>query len=293
MSENGEESGVDAGIYARVSTSDQDEARQIQDCRDALEKHPYEIESVDVYADVMTGTTTEREDYGRLLDDVTSGDVDLVIATEVSRLSRSGAQDVMHFISTCLENDAGVEFTQSPVSLRVEMDEITKSIQRTIVSLLSELANVEHKQKMSRIRSGIKAAQSSGKWTGRPPKGFVVDDATGYLRVDPVEFLETRAALERVVGGESIAAVSRDSGIPESTLRKLRDDRLELYFAGDADDDRVDAALEDVRPLDEPDVERESSELSAMRERLDELETLVDGSGSGSSTSESGGSTGE
>lgn len=264
-----------AAIYARVSTTDQDEQRQIEDCQNALDEHPYEIESIDVYADVMTGTTTARDDYRRLVDDVDAGNVDLVIATEVSRLSRSGAQEVMQFITHCLENGVSVEFTQSPVALRTEMDEVTKSIQRTIISLLSELANVEHKQKMERIESGIRAAQNAGKWTGRPPRGFGVDEATGALRVDTGEFLNVRRALERVVSGEPVATVADSAGIPESTLRLLRDDRLELYFHGDAGDDRVDQALEELRPLDEPDVDVDEDDFDEIRERIDELEQTL------------------
>lgn len=261
-----------AAIYARVSTSDQDETRQIEDCREALDDHPYEIESIETYADVMTGTKLDRDGYRRLVDDVEDDQVDLVIATEVSRLSRSGAQEVMEFITHCLENGVSVEFTQSPVALRTEMDEVTKSIQRTIISLLSELANVEHKQKMERIRSGIRSAQNAGKWTGRPPRGFTVDEHSKTLRVDTVEFLNTRQALERVVDGDALTTVAEESGIPESTLRTLRDEKLDLFFDGDADDDRVDQALEDVRPLDDVDVETGSN----VDERVDELEKQVE-----------------
>lgn len=265
---------TDAAIYARVSTTDQDESRQIQDCREALDDHPYEITDVRVYADVMAGTTTARDDYIRLIDDIEAGEIDLVIATEVSRLSRSGAQDVMTFISKALENGTSVEFTQSPVSLRTEMDEITQSIQRTIISLLSELANVEHAQKMSRIESGIKAAQNAGKWTGRAPRGFTIED--GILHVDTSAFLETRAALERVVAGEPIVDVEESTGIPESTLRHIRDERLDLYFDGDADDDRVDAALDDVRPLPDVDDGRDDQDVDELVERIAALEQAVD-----------------
>lgn len=264
-----------AAIYARVSTTEQDETRQIEDCRQALEDHAYAIESIETYADVMTGTTTDRPEYRRLVDDVESGEVDFVIATEVSRLSRSGSQEVMSFITRCIENGVSVTFTQSPISIMTEDDAFTQAVQRMLVSLLSELANIEHKQKMARIESGINSAQSAGKWTGRAPRGFFVDEDSGVLRVDPSEFLRVRAALERVVDGDTISSVAESTGIPESTLRTLRDDRLDLYFQGEHDDDRVDQALEGVRPLPDVDVDQDVGEIDDLRERLHEVEQAL------------------
>jgi len=267
-------SGTAAAIYARVSTDDQDEDRQIQDCREELDDHPYEISDVSVYADVQTGTTTDRESFNQLVQDVEAGDLDLVISTEVSRLSRSGAQDVMEFITLCLNNDVSVEFTQSPVSLRTEADTMTQAIQRLIVSLMSELASIEHKQKMSRIESGIQAAQAAGKWTGRAPRGFEVGE-NGRLHVAGEEFLRIRAALERCENGEAVASVADDVGMPESSLRYILndDERRAMYFDGEADDQRKDAALEEIRPLPEVDVNVDEDEV--LEDRVDELEAMV------------------
>lgn len=247
--------GLDAAVYARVSTSEQDKTRQVEECRDALDDLPYAVDSVTVYADVESGSVADREEFGQLADAVRAGDVDLVVTTEVSRLGRSGAQDVMEFVTLCLEHDTGVEFTQSPVSLRPDMDEFTQSIQRLITSLLSELAKVEREQKLERIQSGIRAAQDAGKWTGRPPRGFTVDEGSGRLRVEPEEFLRVRDAVERVVAGESPATVADDTGLPRSTVARLADERAELYLYGDADDDRVAAAVDSLGDLPDPDAE--------------------------------------
>jgi hypothetical protein len=80
--------------------------------------------------------------------------------------------------------------------------------------------------------------------------GFTVDD--GYLRVEPEEFLRVREGVERVVTGESTVTVAEDLGVPQSTLSRLASDRRELYLRGGANDDRVDAAIEEVKPLPEP-----------------------------------------
>ncbi|ELZ56266.1 hypothetical protein C467_08805 [Halorubrum hochstenium ATCC 700873] len=78
--------------------------------------------------------------------------------------------------------------------------------------------------------------------------------------------------MERVAGGESLADVADDIGVSASTLRELYNDRAELYLRGEADDDRVDAALEDVRPLSEPAAEPPED----FNERLKRLEQKVE-----------------
>jgi DNA invertase Pin-like site-specific DNA recombinase len=123
---------------------------------------------------------------------------------------------------------------------------------------MGQLAKIEHKQKMRRIQSGIRAAQDAGKWTGRPPLGFSVDD--GYLRVNPEEFLRVREAVERVVAGEQTVDVADDLGLPQSSLSRVASERRELYLRGDADDDRLDAAVEEIEPLPDPPESQQSFE---------------------------------
>jgi hypothetical protein len=111
---------------------------------------------------------------------------------------------------------------------------------------------------MRRIRSGIRAAQDAGKWTGRPPFGFTVED--GYLRVEPEEFLRVREAIERVVAGEQTVDVADDLGLPQSSLSRLASERRELYLRGEADDERLDAAVEEIEPLPDPPESQQSFE---------------------------------
>ncbi|ELZ43059.1 Resolvase domain-containing protein, partial [Halorubrum coriense DSM 10284] len=127
-------------------------------------------------------------------------------------------------------------------------------------------------QKLQRIRSGVRAAQDAGKWTGRPPAGFEVED--GYLRVNPAEFLHIREAVARVNRGEPYADIAESTGVAESTLRSLEADRKDLYLAGEAEDDRVDDALTDVRPLE--DTRAEDPDFEELRKRVERLEEATD-----------------
>ena len=71
----------------------------------------------------------------------------------------------------------------------------------------------------------------------------------------------------RVDRGESFATVADDTGIAESTLRSLHEDRRDLYLGGEAGDDRIDKALTDVRPLE--DARAEDPTLEELRERVE------------------------
>lgn len=260
-----------AAIYARVSTSDQDVQRQLDEAREHLDR--LGVGDVEEYPEVVSGAadTDTRDVYNQLLDDVASGGFDLVVVHEISRLSRLGPTEIHEFIQHCLEHDTGVEALDVGLKIHVDDGELQQTIYSMVARLMGDLAQIEHQQKLQRIRSGVRSAQEAGKWTGRPPAGFTVED--GYLRVEPAEFLHTREALARVDRGEAYSAVAEDTGVAESTLRNLERERRDLYLGGEADDDRVDGALDELRPLD--DIRTEDVDLEELRERVEDLEELV------------------
>jgi DNA invertase Pin-like site-specific DNA recombinase len=242
-------------IYARVSTSRQDPDRQIRELESFVERE-FADADLERYVDIISGTTESGgEEYQRLREEIANGELDTVVVHELSRLSRLGGGEIHDFIQHALEHDTSVRDLEVGLSLDVDDSVVDQAVTQMIANLMGDLARIEQKQKVRRIQSGIEAAKEAGKWTGRPPRGFTVED--GYLRVDAEEFLRIRSALERVAAGDHAAEVAEDSGLPESTLRELYRERSGLYLRADAGDDRVDAALDDVRPLDEPRAEPE------------------------------------
>jgi len=259
-------------IYARVSTADQDASRQLDELRDWVADQYPDAETAE-YVEVVSGAATDQADqYHALREAIAAGGLDLVVVDEISRLSRLGGGEVHGFIQHALEYDTSVRDREVGLEIDVGSSAVDQAVKQLIAGVLGDLAQIEHKQKLRRIRSGIAAAQDAGKWTGRPPAGFAVED--GHLRVDPSEYLHLREALARVDRGEPYATVADDAGVAESTLRGL-EDRREMYLAGEADDDRVDAALDEIRPLD--DLRREDGDgLDELRARVDRLEAAVD-----------------
>lgn len=120
--------------------------------------------------------------------------------------------EILLFIQHCLDNTISFEVREVGLPINVTGDVGGEAVTELLIGVMGQLAKVKHKQKLRRIRSGIRAAQDAGKWTGGPPLGFTVED--GYLRVEPEEFLHVREGIERVVAGEASVNVADDLGLP-------------------------------------------------------------------------------
>ncbi|MEZ3164994.1 recombinase family protein [Halorubrum sp. RMP-47] len=110
--------------------------------------------------------TDTREAYNQLLDDGETGRFDLVIVHEISRLSRLGPTEIHEFIQHCLEHDTGVEALDVALKIHVDDGQLQQTIYSMVARLMGDLAQIEHQQKLQRIRSGVRATQPAGKWTG-------------------------------------------------------------------------------------------------------------------------------
>ena len=256
------------GLYARVSTTDQDPERQLEELREHARRNYPDVDT-EPYVDVISGTEN-GEEFQRLREDIAEGHLEAVIVHEISRLSRLGAGVIEEFIAHALEHDTAVEDLEVGLSLRVEDSDMQRVMYELLATVMGKLADIERKQTLRRVKSGIRSAREAGKWTGRPPVGFHVED--GYLRVDPEEFLRAQDALQRVLAGETIVDVAADSGLAESTLRRLRDERRDLYLRTEAEDGRVAEALETAAVEGVDDFKDPADPIADLQERVARLE---------------------
>jgi len=238
-----------AAIYARTSTGEQSIDRQFQECLEHLEQSNYAPKQIDRYSDEgISGATNTRSDYSELQEEISSGTYDVVVTTEMSRITRTGSEEALSFMQHCLDNSTGLEFTQIPLAFKLGDDELTQAFNRVMGVLLAELAKVEREQMLERVKSGISAAESRGSWTGTPPRGFVQEEGEP-LRLDVEQYLFTRRAVERVVVEEqSKRSVAEDTGIPRSTLQRYCNEEQyrELYLHQNGWDERLNEAMESV-----------------------------------------------
>lgn len=156
------------------------------------------------------------------MSDVRNGEVTRVVVLEVSRLSRS-MRDLAGTVETIVdESDTGLHVLDMNLAIEPTDDD---PYQRAFLNIMGTIAQLEADMIRERTRSGIEAAKSAGKHTGRPPFGFDVNK--GYLT--PNENYDTAVAiLERIEKGESKRSTARFAGISRLTVGRILE-RTDLY----------------------------------------------------------------
>jgi len=124
------------GIYAHVSTTDQDLQRQLDELREFAED-TYNQPAIHAYADIISGTETVRgEGYQRLHSDVEDGDLDIVLVHELSRLSRLCAGEIHEFLEFCLSHETGIQDLEVGLEISLEDDIVDRAVSQLIAGMI-------------------------------------------------------------------------------------------------------------------------------------------------------------
>ena len=142
--------------YARVSTDEQNEARQLESFADYSEK------ITKIFIDKMSGKDTNRPQLKAMLDYVREGDV--VVVSDFSRLARS-TTDMLQIVQEL--TDKGVAL----ISIKEKVDTDTPQ-GRFMLTIFAALAELERETILQRQREGISIAKKQGKYKGRKPLSF-------------------------------------------------------------------------------------------------------------------------
>ena len=137
--------------YARCSTEEQNEARQIE-----------YFESVGVekiFLDKMTGSTAERPQLKAMLEYAREGDT--VYISEISRLARS-VRDLLDIVETLTQK--GVRLISKKESVDTESD-----TGRFMLTVFGAMAELERNTIKARQAEGIAVAKRENKYKGRKP----------------------------------------------------------------------------------------------------------------------------
>lgn len=193
-----------AAIYARIS-QDRTGAglgvdRQISDCRELADRLGWTV--IDEYADndVSAYSGRPREQYERMLADITNGHVDAVIAWHADRLHRSPTE-LERYITVCEPR------TVPTHTVKAGTLDLSTASGRMTARIVGAVARGESEQKSERLRRQRKQAQADGKWIGgRRPFGY---EADGYT-VHSVEGPAVAAAANRILAGDSLRAICRE-----------------------------------------------------------------------------------
>lgn len=143
--------------YVRVSTDEQNEARQMEAmAANGVEK---------VFLEKKSGKTAERKQLQEMLSFCREGDT--VITESISRIARN-TRDLLLIVSQLQEKK--VEF----ISLKENIDTTTPQ-GRFMLTVFGAMAELERESILQRQREGIEIAKADGKYRGRKP--ISIDEA--------------------------------------------------------------------------------------------------------------------
>lgn len=149
--------------YARVSTREQNEDRQLIALRD------FGVREKNIYLDKMSGKDFDRPRYRQLLRRLKEGDV--LVVKSIDRLGRSYTDILEHWRIITKEKRAAIVVLDMPLlDTRRENDLVGTLIADIVLQLLSYVAQTERDMIRSRQAEGIAAAKARGVIFGVRPK---------------------------------------------------------------------------------------------------------------------------
>lgn len=145
--------------YARVSTKDQNLARQIE--------HLKEIGCDKIYYDKMSGKNFERPEYQKMLDDLQPDDV--VYFHSLDRLGRNYDMILDEWKKITRTKNANIVVLDMPLlDTTVGKDLTGKFISDLVLQILSYVAETERRNIKKRQAEGIAIAKTKGVYKGQP-----------------------------------------------------------------------------------------------------------------------------
>lgn len=172
--------------YARVSTTDQNTALQVE----ALTKAGCGV----IREEKASGTTTDgRTELATLLAFLQKGDV--LVVTRIDRLARS-IGDLQVIVKTIKDKGAALECTEQPVNTGTAAG-------KAFLDMLGVFAEFETNLRKERQLEGIAAAKVRGVYKGRPAK------------------LDAAGVRDQAEAGAGATDIARNLGISRASVYRL------------------------------------------------------------------------
>lgn len=147
--------------YVRVSTADQNEARQIEAMKaDGVEK---------IYMDKKSGKDFNRPEYQKMIVSLQKGDI--LVIHSIDRLGRNYEEIIAEWRKITKEIEADIIVQDMPLLNTTQNKDLTGTLIADIVlQLLSYVAQRERENIRQRQKEGIAIAKAQGKYKGRSKK---------------------------------------------------------------------------------------------------------------------------
>lgn len=173
--------------YVRVSSFDQNEARQLADL---------DVELVKTFTDKCSGKDRNRPALQKALEHLREGDT--LHVHSIDRLARN-FDDLQNLVEELTGRGVVVQFHKERLTFAGDSD----PMQKLLFRVMSSFADFERSMIRERQREGIAKAKAKGVYTGRKPA----------LKPDQIEEIK-----ERVAQREKVTDLAREYGVSRQTI---------------------------------------------------------------------------
>jgi len=192
------------GVYVRVSTDDQRDNgfsidSQLRMIKEYCEKNNYDI--VDVYNDAgHSGKDLMRPEMQRLLKDIKSHKIEVIVAIKVDRLTRNN-YDGFWLLNYCEEHDVKIELILEPYDVSTANGEM-------IFGMNLVFGQRERKEIGARTKRAMEEMALEKIHPAKAPYGYIRNSETGHLEVEPIEEQVVKEIFELCKQGNSSRGIS-------------------------------------------------------------------------------------
>ena len=159
-----------ARIYLRVSTEEQDLARQAEVEQGARTAGYY---VAGVYREKASGARVDRPELQRMIGDLQPGEV--VVAEKIDRVSRLPLPEAELLIASIRAKGAKlaipgvVDLSELAAASGGVAKIVLESVQELLLKMALQMARDDYETRRERQRQGVELAKAAGKYTGRSP----------------------------------------------------------------------------------------------------------------------------
>ena len=188
--------------YIRVSTEDQNTARQEVNSKDFLK----------TYIDKVSGAIEfkQRKEAKRLLIDIENGKITEIHITSIDRLGRN-IIDILTMVEYF--NHKHINLFVENIGMFSLIGNIPNPSFKLIISVLGNVAELERNNMLARQRQGIDIAKANGKYTGR---------LYGSKMTDNEILLKYKIVVKELKNGESLRRAAKIGGCSLGTAQKVQ-----------------------------------------------------------------------
>ncbi|MGO3652494.1 recombinase family protein [Vagococcus sp.] len=201
--------------YLRVSTSDQNLARQEQSILDWQKKNDIDDGDLKVFKEKMSGKNiTDRTELNNMLSFIRERDT--VVITSLDRIGRN-SRDIKELLQEIANKGANIEILDLPTFSGVSEPALRDLLTNLVIEVFSYVAESERNKIKERQREGIELAKERGVYKGRPIKYH--RDAKG---AEKLVYDEVINSLDK---GETVKNIAEKVNISRKTVYAIKSRR--------------------------------------------------------------------